>query len=96
MYALLTPEAQQRVPLERFAAAYRDAARTSTLVRVVAGPAAEPARRRASACRCALRTRIFGTLRGQLALPVVEQDDGAAIDWQPQPRPSRACAAASG
>ena len=29
-----------------------------------------------------MRTRIFGTLRGQLALPVVEQDDGAAIAWQ--------------
>ncbi|MEZ0294739.1 MAG: penicillin-binding transpeptidase domain-containing protein [Solirubrobacteraceae bacterium] len=81
MYALLTPEAQQRVPLERFAAAYRDAARTSTLDRVVAGTAAEPADGSVSV-PVQMRTRIFGTLRGQLALPVEERDDGAAIAWQ--------------
>ncbi len=81
MHALLTPEAQKRVPLQRFAAAYRDAARTSTLDRVVAGKAAEPADG-AVRVPVAMRTRIFGTLRGQVALPVVEQDEGAAIAWQ--------------
>jgi cell division protein FtsI/penicillin-binding protein 2 len=30
-----------------------------------------------------LRTRIFGTLSGEVALPVVELEDGAAVDWRP-------------
>ena len=29
-----------------------------------------------------LRTRIFGTLSGEVELPVVEQEDGAAVDWR--------------
>jgi peptidoglycan glycosyltransferase len=81
MHALLTPEAQRRVPLQRFAAIYRDAARTSTLDGVRAGRAREPGDGTVTV-PVAMRTRLFGTLRGGVALRVVEQDDGAAIGWQ--------------
>jgi peptidoglycan glycosyltransferase len=81
MYALLTPEDQQKVPLERFAAAYREAAKTETLSGVTAGRAGEPADG-VVAVPVMLRTRIFGTLSGSLALPVVDdEEDGAGIDW---------------
>src|SRR5215213_2834689 len=39
MHALLTPRAQQRTPLKRFARAYRDAAATATATGIVAGRA---------------------------------------------------------
>ncbi len=82
MHARLTPEDQRRVPLQRFAAIYREAAKVVTLSGVTAGRAAEPADGVVSV-PVALRTRIFGTLSGQLALPVVEGDGdaGAGIDW---------------
>ena len=52
MHALLTPAAQRDVPLDRFAAAYRRAAGTSTLAAVEAGrPARARPRRRGPACR---------------------------------------------
>ena len=89
MHALLTPEAQQRVPLERFAAAYRDAARTSTLDRVVAGKAAEPPRRQRERAAWRCGRAIFGTLRGQLALPVVERGRRRRDRLAAQPRPAR-------
>ena len=81
MHALLTPAAQQRFPLQDFAAAYREAATTSTLDGVRAGKAPEPVDGTVTV-PVTLRTRIFGDLRGGLALPVAEQDDGAAIEWQ--------------
>jgi peptidoglycan glycosyltransferase len=81
MHALLTPEARQRVSLERFAASYRRAARVATLSRIEAGRPDEP-RDGAVAVPVVLRTRIFGTLSGRVALPVVEAADGAAIEWR--------------
>ena len=82
MRALLTPEARQRVSLERFAGAYRRAAKVATLSGLSAGRAAEP-RNGTVAVPVVLRTRIFGTLSGVIAFPVVEVEDGAAIDWRP-------------
>jgi penicillin-binding protein A len=82
MRALLTPAAQQRAPLERFVRSYRRAAKVATLSRVTAGEPAEP-RDGAVEVPMTLRTRVFGTLSGRVRLPVVELDDGAAIDWRP-------------
>jgi cell division protein FtsI/penicillin-binding protein 2 len=81
MHALLTPAAQRRVPLERFAAAYRDAAKVVTLSKLDTGRPAEP-RAGTVPVPVTLRTRIFGTLSGRVALPVVELEDGAAVDWR--------------
>jgi penicillin-binding protein A len=82
MYALLTAEAKQRVPAARFAASYRRAAKVATLSSVTAGRPGEP-RDGTAAVPVVLRTRLFGTLSGRIALPVVDADDGAAIDWRP-------------
>jgi cell division protein FtsI/penicillin-binding protein 2 len=82
MYVLLTPEARRRVPLERFAAAYRRVARLSTLSSLSAGRPEEP-EDGAVGLPVVLRTRIFGTLSGRIDLPVAEAEDGAAIDWRP-------------
>ena len=82
MHALLTPEDRRRVPLKRFSAAYRNAAKVATLSGLTAGRAAEP-RDGVVSVPVVLRTRIFGTLSGQLALPVKEDggDEGATVDW---------------
>ncbi len=82
MHALLTPAAQRRVPLARFAAAYRNAAKVVTLSGLSAGRPGKP-RNGIVTVPVVLRTRIFGTLSGRSALPVVEVEDGAAIDWHP-------------
>jgi peptidoglycan glycosyltransferase len=82
MYGLLTPEARRRVAIERFVAAYRRAARLSTLSGLSAGRPEEP-EDGAVGLPVVLRTRIFGTLSGRIDLPVVEGEDGAAIDWRP-------------
>jgi peptidoglycan glycosyltransferase len=82
MRTLLTPAARRRVPLERFAAAYRRAAKVATLSGLTAGRPGKP-RDGAVAVPVVLRTRLFGTLSGRIELPVVELEDGAAIDWRP-------------
>jgi penicillin-binding protein A len=81
MYALLTPQDRRTIPLTRFAAAYRNAAKVTTLARVSAADASEPVNG-AVTVPVELRTRIFGTLTGQLVLPVADSEDGAiGIDW---------------
>src|SRR5690349_12375442 len=62
MHALLTPRAQQRTPLQRFTAAYRDAATTATATGVVAGRAEEPLQDGTVNVPMRVRTRLFGTL----------------------------------
>jgi penicillin-binding protein A len=81
MHGLLSPDDQRKIPLERFTAAYREAAKVATLAGVTAGRAGEPADG-VVPVPVVLRTRIFGTLSGQLALPVAEdEEDGARVDW---------------
>jgi penicillin-binding protein A len=83
MRDLLTPEARRDISLRRFARIYRDAAKVMTLSAVAGRPAAEPDENGTVVVPVVLRTRIFGPLPGRLALPTVEQEDGAAIDWAP-------------
>jgi peptidoglycan glycosyltransferase len=80
MHALLTPEDRRRVPLARFATAYRDAAKVATLARVTAGRASEPVGG-AVTVPMEMHTRIFGPLRGQLVLPVEGEEGSVGIDW---------------
>ena len=78
MRALLTPEDRRAIPQRRFSNAYRNAAQDRHALGGHRRPRrASRTRTAASPCRCSLRTRLFGTLRGTLALPVVEQEDGA-------------------
>jgi cell division protein FtsI/penicillin-binding protein 2 len=82
MHSLLTPEARRRVTLRRFAATYRRAARVATLSGLSAGRPEEP-RDGTVAVPVVLRTRIFGTLSGSIALPVDKLEDDAAVEWRP-------------
>jgi peptidoglycan glycosyltransferase len=82
MRSLLTPAAQHRASLERFAASHRAAAKVLTLVSVRAGRAEQP-RNGVVLVPVRMRTRIFGTLSGRVALPIADVDSGAAVDWRP-------------
>ena len=84
MRSLLTAEDQREISQRRFSNAYRDAAKVATLSGIDAGRATGPGANGAVMVPVTMRTRIFGTLSGSMALPVVEEEDGAAIDWSPQ------------
>ena len=83
MHALLTPAAQRDVPLDRFAAAYRRAAGVSTLSGVAPGRVAEPDPEGVVVIPMTVRTRVFGTLSMDLALPMEDDEEGASVQWQP-------------
>jgi penicillin-binding protein A len=78
MHGLLTPAARSRHSRSELERAYRDAAATATTVRV---EAEDPSGRRGGdvLVPVALETRVFGTLRGELALPV----EAERVDWTP-------------
>ena len=83
MHALLTPAAQRDVPLDRFAAAYRRAAGTSTLSAVEAGRPSDPGPDGVVRVPMTIRTRVFGTVQEPLALPMQDDEEGAYVQWQP-------------
>ena len=77
MYELLTPAAQGRVSPGSFRSAYGRMTATTTARRV----RVESVRRRGDGADLAVvvSTRAFGTIRGTVALPMVE----GRIDWRP-------------
>lgn len=83
MYALLTPAAREKTSFARFTATYRDAATTATATRVATG------RPRVSGSRIVIpadvTTRIFGHVRGNVVLPVGEDDSSGEprVAWTP-------------
>jgi penicillin-binding protein A len=80
MHAMLTPAAQDRTPLRRFARQYRRAAETATLVRVRAARPRE--RDGAMALPVTAVTRIWGRLSADLALPIGDAENGEpAVAW---------------
>jgi peptidoglycan glycosyltransferase len=83
MHALLTPASQRDVPLDRFAAAYRRAAGTSTLSAVEAGRPSDPGPDGVVQVPMTVRTRVFGTVQEPLALPMADDDEGAYVQWRP-------------
>jgi peptidoglycan glycosyltransferase len=77
MYRLLTPGARKRVTEPSFRAWYASAAATATAVKVAAGRvkgAGDGAR-----VDVAVRTRIFGVVRGRVEVPVVDE----RVEWRP-------------
>ncbi|HXE46538.1 MAG TPA: penicillin-binding transpeptidase domain-containing protein [Conexibacter sp.] len=82
MYALLDEPARARSSFAAFAAAYRDAAATATLRALAVGKIGDRAGT-AIPIRLTLRTRVFGTLRGVLELPVSGSGDTMRIAWRP-------------
>ena len=80
MYRELSPAAQRRTTLRRFAETYLAAKETLTLHTVVAGRPRAAGDGRYT-LPVALRTRVFGTVSGPLAVPVTEGEEGG-IDWR--------------
>lgn len=79
MYAAVSDEARDRVSRAEFASAYRAAARTATTVALRTGePVQEDDVFRVPVV---VRTRIFGTVRQPILLPVTGEGETARIAW---------------
>lgn len=77
MHALLTPASRSRTSSKELARAYEDAAETATVLEVSTGEPRESARGASFPAR--VRTRIFGTLTGEIDLAVEEEK----VEWAP-------------
>jgi penicillin-binding protein A len=79
MHDLLTESASSRFPLPRFRRAYRRAAATATMTAIEAG---EPEGEGDSEATVSMvvQTRVFGSLRGELRVPI----SGERVDWAPR------------
>src|SRR3954454_20853465 len=82
MWGLIDADTQKAYPLRRFSATYRAAERAATVSAVRTGPVRK-ARGDRLVVPVSVRTRNFGTLRGDIVLPVVTVGDGAAVRWRP-------------
>jgi hypothetical protein len=85
MYALIDPSAQRELSLEGFAQAYRQAAVTATAtgMEVAGGPRDAGAQAGAGtvAVPVRVRTRLWGTLALDFALPTIGHGEGARVAW---------------
>jgi peptidoglycan glycosyltransferase len=82
MHAMLAPSAQARWPVARFSRAYRRAASTATLAGLEVGKPKVSGD--AATFPATARTRIFGSVDGDVRLPLVNGADGSPrVDWQP-------------
>jgi len=78
MYGMLSGSSRERYSRSEFRRAYENARGTSTAVEVRADDA-DGTRDGAVRVPVAVRTRIFGTIRGEVAVPVSDE----AIQWEP-------------
>lgn len=83
MHALLTPKAQDRLPLLAFARLNRSALATATATSLRTG---EPAHHgTAWQIPVSVTTRAFGTITSSVSVPLVETGDGhQRVDWKPR------------
>jgi peptidoglycan glycosyltransferase len=79
MHGLLTPAARARYPMRAFRAAYERAAATATL-RSIDPEDPEGVHDGEVTIPVVLDTRVFGSLRGDLDVPVSEEH----VDWAPR------------
>ena len=79
MHDLLSEESSARFPIERFRRAYRRAAATATMTTLDAGDP-EEAEGGEVAVPVVVETRVFGSLRGDLRVPI----SGERVDWSPR------------
>jgi penicillin-binding protein A len=82
MYAMLTPDAKAETSVRRFARLYNRAADTATLSELTAArPRAE--REGTVTLPVTARTRVFGQVEAEVALPLDEGGDGdPAVAWE--------------
>ncbi|ADB50227.1 penicillin-binding transpeptidase domain-containing protein [Conexibacter woesei] len=83
MYRLLDERAQEGVTLSAFTAAYRSAAETAT-TRALALGKVRDRDGDVIPVEVAVRTRVFGTVRGILDVPLSGEGEEAKIAWRPQ------------
>jgi penicillin-binding protein A len=84
MHALLSDRAKKRASVERFVRTYRQAAETVTLSKVRAGRPRRGSDDETYELPVRLETRIFGRVKGNVPLPMTEEEDGAGVDWRSQ------------
>ena len=82
MHGMLTSSARAQTSADALARAYRTTAATATARQVVVGDARDPAGDEV-VVPVRVRTRLFGTIRGSVRLPVREQDGEYRIAWAP-------------
>jgi cell division protein FtsI/penicillin-binding protein 2 len=80
MYAMLDSASRDRTSEARFAAAFRRAATTATLTRIVPGHVGSRAGD-AIAVRVVVHTKLFGTLHEILDVPLAGSGSGAAVKF---------------
>jgi peptidoglycan glycosyltransferase len=80
MWKLTTAQAKRADSQAQFVASYRDAARQATVTAVRTGTPEQP---KGGTVRLpvSVGTRLFGTLRGTLSVPVRDEGDAARIAW---------------
>jgi hypothetical protein len=79
MHRLLDADSKARYPLARFRRSYRDAAGTATLASVTADDP-EGSQGDEVIVPVVVETRVFGSLRGKLRVPVRDE----RVDWEPR------------
>jgi penicillin-binding protein A len=85
MWETLDTASQRRYPLARFRTLQNAARARASVTSVRAGAVPGPSDG-VAAVPVAVRTRIFGTLRGTIPVAVHDEADGAAIAWTPDLR----------
>ena len=82
MFAELDADARSKYSAARFAADYRTANAEATVEQVVVGRASRTVDGKVTV-PVAVRTKLFGTLRGRIALPVTRSGDRVGVRWRP-------------
>ena len=82
MYAELDADARSKYTPRRFAADYRTANAEATVRKVDVGRASETVAGKVTV-PVVVRTRLFGTLRGRVALPVTRAGERVGVRWRP-------------
>ena len=82
MYATLSDDARRRIGPVAFARAYRQAAITATQVSLAVGRT-RGAGGHHVAFPVRVATRIFGTVRARVSLPIVQSGGSRRVDWGP-------------
>jgi hypothetical protein len=82
MFAELDANARSKYSSKRFAEDYRMANAEATVERVVVGRASKTVDGKVTV-PVAVRTKLFGTLRGKVALPVTRSGERVGVRWRP-------------
>jgi penicillin-binding protein A len=82
MYAELDADARSKYTAKRFADDYRTANAEATVEKVVVGRGSKTVDGKVT-FPVAVRTKLFGTLRGRVALPVTRDGERVGVRWRP-------------